>query len=569
MATMALGRAGGMRCWSRRIGLAVLCLGLLAAAPIAALPLQLAVQGRLTSVGGGAVADGTYPLGVAVYADAQGGAAVFAELFLAVPVQGGVFALTLGGGATKLDTSLFADGAPRWVGVTVAGDAELARQPLRPVPMAVHSTVASSLQCSGCVTAAQLASNAVTADKIAAGAVEASHVAFAWAGADVPGGAATLALAANTAKQAQSADQAAFADQAGSAKFALAAKSADNLACTGCIDPTHLSAAVASAFLSTQGGTVSGATAFSAAVEVGGALTAKAGVSIEGGLALGGSAISGGRFAAIDVAKTACGANNAGQVALDTATKRLWLCDGSAFIRISTCTGQCKLANAVACGQPVTTDCGDVAAACVGSGTYCAAGACVNGKCLSVGDDASLPGLSCKDILAKNPQAKSGVYWVNPLGSGAYQADCDMTTKGGGWVRVLKGAERYGNKQAAFKSLVDGTFTEVRAVHQSGFIACNCGSANADYPWQACNSNNGDLYSFELITANKYVVQQTVWSALPTACQKPEQPKGDIFCSANWSVAKNADVIATWQEPSTNTSLSDNCGTQVIDLWAR
>lgn len=100
-------------------------------------------------------------------------------------------------------------------------------------------------------------------------------------------------------------------------------------------------------------------------------------------------------------------------------------------------------------------------------------------------------------------------------------------------------------------------------------MACSCSSANPAQPWQACNPSHGDVYSFEFIGPAGYILQQTVWTDLPVACAKPSSPKGDLICKVGFNVKKGSNLIATWAEPSNNTSVSDNCGTQVIDVWAR
>jgi hypothetical protein len=44
------------------------------------------------------------------------------------------------------------------------------------------------------------------------------------------------------------------------------------------------------------------------------------------------------------------------------------------------------------------------------------------------------PALSCLDILESGDSTGDGTYWIDPDGTGAFEAYCDMMTDGGGWL---------------------------------------------------------------------------------------------------------------------------------------
>jgi hypothetical protein len=109
----------------------------------AAVPQTIAFQGYLADNGGQPLA-GTVNLDIAVYAAASGGAALWSETHGAVPVSQGVFAVALGS-VTPLGGAV-TNGAPRFLGVRVNGEAELPRTELRSAPFALRAQAADTVR---------------------------------------------------------------------------------------------------------------------------------------------------------------------------------------------------------------------------------------------------------------------------------------------------------------------------------------------------------------------------------------------------------------------------------------
>ena len=143
-----------------------------------------------------------------------------------------------------------------------------------------------------------------------------------------------------------------------------------------------------------------------------------------------------GHLAIADTSKAGCGKPDIGRVVVGTNNGKLYYCDGSLWRRLATCLEVCPKAEQVACGEPLRNGCGD---SCAGTGTKCATGTCVAGKCTAQGETKADSIPSCAALLAVTPKPKSGVFWVDANGgdhSDAVQTWCEMELYGGGWTLV-------------------------------------------------------------------------------------------------------------------------------------
>jgi hypothetical protein len=120
----------------------------------AAVPATVMASGAILSPSGGAAADGSYPLTFALYDAAKGGNALWIEQKIQVAIQGGQFTYALGS-QTPLPAGAWS--VPQlWLGVAVANEPELPRQPVGSVLYAQRAAVAEAVVCTGCIGAGAL-----------------------------------------------------------------------------------------------------------------------------------------------------------------------------------------------------------------------------------------------------------------------------------------------------------------------------------------------------------------------------------------------------------------------------
>jgi hypothetical protein len=389
-----------------RIAAAVLVASSFALAPFAAVAAPgISLQGALKSQAGGPAADGKYTLVVRVYESAVAAKEVWKEIELAVPVQGGLFALVAGGAASEvpIPADFFSKYPAAWVGVQIPDEPELPRAPLHAVPYAYHAlkagdaataAKAAAIDCAGCVKAQHVefsfagaeskggaamdlqCSGCVEAKDLADGAVQNAHVGFNYAASDQKGGAA---LSAKAATKAEVADL------------------AKDLQCTGCVGFDELGKDVLGKLL-----------APATANSLGGVLVGS-GLDVKGDGTL---SVKSGAF-----------------LGSDGGTVKKLFVEGDPQNGLGLRVGALD----VPCGQAIGGTLrwtGTNLEICNGTG-WVALYTVKNGK------SQAQAATSCADILSGLPGAKDGVYWLDPNGgatSDAFEAWCDMTIDGGGWA---------------------------------------------------------------------------------------------------------------------------------------
>jgi subtilisin-like proprotein convertase family protein len=190
---------------------------------LAAIPSVTQIEGALTATGGGPVSDGDYAMTFLLYKDAQGGSAVWSEGPVNVAVAGGAFSHDLGTSTPMTQDVLEALAGQGFLAMKISNDPELSRKPLRSAMFALRASAAEALDCSGCITAAQLDAGILQPyAKTASLATVATTGKF----SDLQGG-PDLSAYAKTAALAAVASTGAYADLEGAPDTSVFAKAAD------------------------------------------------------------------------------------------------------------------------------------------------------------------------------------------------------------------------------------------------------------------------------------------------------------------------------------------------------
>ena len=93
---------------------------------------------------------------------------------------------------------------------------------------------------------------------------------------------------------------------------------------------------------------------------------------------------------------------------------------------------------------------------------------------------------SCLDVLEQGEEVSDGLYWIDPVGSGPYQAYCDMTTDGGGWTLTMK------LDDAASVFEYDAVYWTTEDLYNEGEVLPNVDAFGVNAKFSAYNDVPGD-----------------------------------------------------------------------------
>jgi hypothetical protein len=142
-------------------------------------------------------------------------------------------------------------------------------------------------------------------------------------------------------------------------------------------------------------------------------------------------------------------------------------------------------------------------------------------------------------------------------------------TPAGRWLRLIDNAILPSSVvNTTTRTLSTGTFTRIRAVYNSGALTCPFDAMDMAVEgslkgWQQCQ---GTGFSFELKKNSQPLIQQSLWNALPSNCDIPTSPTGDIFCNVSFTLTSDDWLTPSWYNRSHEASEEFN-GQVVFDLF--